>query len=69
MKDDHNLILSLRFTLDAIGLVGIGFEFNATNTQDGEWEKAYNDVSDHIGDFKYLFFPILDTTFLGLFLE
>jgi cytochrome P450 len=69
MKDDHSLILSLRFTLDAIGLVGFGFEFNATNKPDGEWVIAYNDVADHIGDFKYLFFPILDTTFLGLFPE
>jgi len=69
LKDDHNLMLSLRFTLDAIGLVGFGFEFNATNTPDGEWVKTYNDVAENIGDFKYLFFPTLDTTFLGLFPE
>ncbi|KAI8579670.1 hypothetical protein K450DRAFT_240950 [Umbelopsis ramanniana AG] len=58
-----------RFTLDAIGLIGFGFEFNSTNTPDGEWVKTYNDVADHVGDFKYLFFPILDTTLLPLFPE
>ncbi|KAI9276460.1 cytochrome P450 [Umbelopsis sp. AD052] len=58
-----------RFTLDAIGLIGFGFEFNATNTPEGEWVTTYNDVADNVGDFKYLFFPILDTTFLGLFPE
>jgi cytochrome P450 len=55
--------------LDAIGLVGFGFEFNATETPEGEWVKTYNDVADNVGDLKYLFFPILDTTFLGLFPE
>jgi cytochrome P450 len=55
--------------LDAIGLIGFGFEFNATDTPEGEWVKTYNDVADNVGDFKYLFFPILDTTFLGLFPE
>ncbi|KAI8579671.1 hypothetical protein K450DRAFT_240961 [Umbelopsis ramanniana AG] len=58
-----------RFTLDAIGLIGFGFEFNATNTPEGEWVTTYNDVADNVGDFKYLFFPILDTTLLGLFPE
>jgi cytochrome P450 len=55
--------------LDAIGLIGFGFEFNATETPEGEWVKTYNDVADNIGNFKYLFFPILDTTYLGLFPE
>ncbi|CAO3671169.1 unnamed protein product [Umbelopsis ramanniana] len=65
----HVQALLQRFTLDAIGLIGFGFEFNATNTPDGKWVKAYNDVAENIGDFKYLFFPNLDTTFLGLFPE
>ncbi|KAG2175882.1 hypothetical protein INT44_000360 [Umbelopsis vinacea] len=65
--DVQNLLQ--RFTLDAIGLIGFGFEFNATTNPDGDWVKAYNDVADNIGDFKYLFFPILDTALLGLFPE
>lgn len=59
----------IRFTLDAIGLIGFGFEFNATYTPNGEWVKTYNDVADNITDFKYLIFPSLDTTFLRLFPE
>ncbi|KAI8579676.1 hypothetical protein K450DRAFT_240982 [Umbelopsis ramanniana AG] len=65
----HIQKLLQRFTLDAIGLIGFGFEFNATNTPEGEWVKTYNDVADNIADFKYLFFPALDTTYLGLFPE
>jgi cytochrome P450 len=56
-----------RFTLDAIGLVGFGFQFNATNTPDGEWVKIYNDVVSNIVDFKYLFFPIFETKLLRFF--
>ncbi|CAO3679330.1 unnamed protein product [Umbelopsis vinacea] len=37
------------FTLDAIGLVGFGFQFNATNTPNGEWVNTYNDVIDTTG--------------------
>lgn len=55
--------------MDAIGLIGFGFEFNATYTPNGEWVKTYNDVADNITDFKYLIFPSLDTTFLRLFPE
>lgn len=58
-----------RFTLDAIGLVGFGFEFNAIETPDGEFVSAYNDVANGIMDFRFLLFPSLDTTFLGLFPE
>ncbi|KAG2175879.1 hypothetical protein INT44_000357 [Umbelopsis vinacea] len=65
----HIQKLLQRFTLDAIGLIGFGFEFNATNTPEGEWVHIYNDVADNIADFKYLVFPALDTTYLGLFPE
>ncbi|KAI8579674.1 hypothetical protein K450DRAFT_240971 [Umbelopsis ramanniana AG] len=65
----HVQKLLQRFTLDAIGLIGFGFEFNATNTPEGEWVRTYNDVADNIADFRYLFFPALDTTYLGLFPE
>ncbi|KAJ2955884.1 hypothetical protein NQZ79_g8173 [Umbelopsis isabellina] len=58
-----------RFTLDAIGLVGFGFEFNSIETPDGEWVNAYNDVANGIMDFRFLLFPSLDTTFVGLFPE
>ncbi|KAH8552509.1 cytochrome P450 [Umbelopsis sp. PMI_123] len=58
-----------RFTLDAIGRIGFGFEFNATNSSNDEWVLTYNDVADNIGDFRFLFFPSLDSTFLGLFPE
>ncbi|KAJ2955885.1 hypothetical protein NQZ79_g8176 [Umbelopsis isabellina] len=33
------------FTLDAIGLVGFGFEFNAILTPDNEWVRTYNYVA------------------------
>lgn len=53
--------------MDAIGQIGFGFQFNATNTPNGEWVNTYNDVIDNIVDFRFLFFPALDTTLLGLF--
>jgi cytochrome P450 len=56
-----------RFTLDAIGLVGFGFDFNAIETPDGEWVTTYNAIADNIADFQFLFFPTFDTTLLNLF--
>jgi hypothetical protein len=50
--------------LDAIDLIGFGFQFNATNTPNDEWVNTYNDVIDNIVDFRFLFFPALDTTLL-----
>jgi cytochrome P450 len=61
--------ISYRFTLDAIGLIGFGFEFNATNTPDGEWVRRYNDVVEHFLDFKFLLLPQLDSSLLWLFPE
>lgn len=56
-----------RFTLDAIGLVGFGFDFDAIDTPDGEWVKIYNDLAAKISDFLFLFFPTFDSTFLKFF--
>ncbi|KAH8549259.1 cytochrome P450 [Umbelopsis sp. PMI_123] len=65
----HIQPLLQRFTLDAIGLIGFGFEFNATNTPDGEWVRRYNDVVEHFLDFKFLLLPQLDSSLLWLFPE
>jgi cytochrome P450 len=53
--------------LDIIGRVGFGFEFNATSTPDGDWVHTYNEVSDNLLEFPYIFLPILDTRFRFLF--
>ncbi|KAG2176988.1 hypothetical protein INT43_007642 [Umbelopsis isabellina] len=63
----HSKPLLQRFTLDAIGLVGFGSDFNAMDTPDGEWVKTYNDLAANISDFLFLFFPTFDLTFLRFF--
>lgn len=60
-------MLVVRLTIDAIGLAGFGFELNAINSPDGEWVDAYNDVSDNLLEFPYLFLPVLETKFVRFF--
>ncbi|KAG2172696.1 hypothetical protein INT43_000043 [Umbelopsis isabellina] len=55
------------FTLDAIGLVGFGFDFNAILTPDNEWVHTYNYVANNLLEFPFIFFPILDTHLRFLF--
>lgn len=55
--------------MDAIGLIGFGFEFNATENPDGEWVRRYNDINDHMLDFKFLLVPQFDTSLVSFFPE
>ncbi|CAO3671165.1 unnamed protein product [Umbelopsis ramanniana] len=65
----HIQLLLQRFTLDAIGLIGFGFEFNATENPDGEWVRRYNDINEHMLDFKFLLVPQFDTSLVSFFPE
>ncbi|KAI9469994.1 MAG: cytochrome P450 [Benjaminiella poitrasii] len=56
-----------RWTLDAIGKAGFGFDFNAIREKDNKWVKSYNKINKGIQDPLYLIFPFLDSTLLGLF--
>lgn len=53
--------------MDAIGLIGFGFEFNATENPDGEWVARYNDINDNMLDFKFLIVPQFDTSLVSFF--
>lgn len=53
--------------MDVIGRVGFGFEFNAIGAPDGDWVHKYNHVSDHLLEFPYIFWPVLDTYLRFLF--
>jgi cytochrome P450 len=50
-------------------LIGFGFEFNATENPDGEWVRRYNDINEHMLDFKFLLVPQFDTSLVGFFPE
>ncbi|KAI9264403.1 cytochrome P450 [Phascolomyces articulosus] len=56
-----------RWTLEAIGLAGFDFEFNALEDTNNEWVLTYNDVITGIRDPLFTLFPKLDTWFLPLF--
>ncbi|KAI7899442.1 cytochrome P450 [Cokeromyces recurvatus] len=56
-----------RWTLDAIGKAGFGFDFNAIREKDNPWVNSYNMINKGIQDPLYLLFPLLDSTLLGLF--
>ncbi|KAI7883978.1 cytochrome P450 [Lichtheimia hyalospora FSU 10163] len=53
-----------RWTLDVMGLVIYGFDFNAVNDTNSEWVKRYTTVMSGAFDPLYLMFPILDNLLL-----
>lgn len=56
-----------RWTLDAIGAAGFGFNFNAITQPEGEWLKTYNIINDALLDPFFFAFPRCDQEWLWLF--
>ncbi|KAI8143289.1 cytochrome P450 [Fennellomyces sp. T-0311] len=56
-----------RFTLDAIGKAGFGFDFHSLEDKNSEWVLIYNDIITAIQNPVFLLFPLLDTKFRFLF--
>ncbi|KAI9479545.1 cytochrome P450 [Zychaea mexicana] len=56
-----------RWTLEAIGLAGFGFEFNSLEDKDNEWVTLYNDSINGTRDPMFALFRKLDTWFRLLF--
>ncbi|KAI9257781.1 cytochrome P450 [Helicostylum pulchrum] len=59
--------LMQRWTLDAIGKAGFGFEFNAISDLNSEWVKTYENVSTSIDEPLFFIFPKLDREYVWLF--
>ncbi|KAH8555193.1 cytochrome P450 [Umbelopsis sp. PMI_123] len=53
-----------RFTLDAIGLAGFGYDFEALDNPDNEKVNTYNAIQHGMQNPLFFFFPILETRFL-----
>ncbi|KAI8366859.1 cytochrome P450 [Blakeslea trispora] len=49
-----------RWTLDAIGKAGFGFNFNAIKQKDNEWVETYNVVNEGLKSGLHFLFPFLD---------
>ncbi|KAG1080916.1 hypothetical protein G6F42_023153 [Rhizopus arrhizus] len=62
--DAHDLME--RFTLEAIGRAGFGFEFNAIKDDNSPWVLNYNTINGALQDPLYFLFPILDQSLLWL---
>nr|BDB32861.1 cytochrome P450 monooxygenase [Thamnidium elegans] len=58
-----------RWTLDAIGKAGFGFDFNAIQDKDNEWVHRYSRISVAMRDPLFFMFPTLDTKLRWLFPE
>ncbi|KAI8647570.1 cytochrome P450, partial [Parasitella parasitica] len=58
--------LMQRWTLDAIGKAGFGFDFHAVKDNDSAWVKTYNIINAGLQEPFYFFFPILDQALLWL---
>lgn len=56
-----------RWTLDAIGNAGFGFDFKAISQKDNDWVNTYHTIIGGIWDPKFFLFPSLDTRLLWLF--
>ncbi|KAI9472014.1 MAG: cytochrome P450 [Benjaminiella poitrasii] len=57
-----------RWTLDAIGRAGFGFNFNAVREKDNDWVNTYNVANSGISQALFSFFPSLDSKkFLWMF--
>ncbi|KAI8149500.1 cytochrome P450 [Fennellomyces sp. T-0311] len=63
--DFHDL--TTRFTLDAIGISGFGFDFNAIGDQQSKWVTSYNSIMRGIRDPLFAIIRILERRFLYLF--
>ncbi|KAI8881514.1 cytochrome P450 [Backusella circina FSU 941] len=55
-----------RWTLDAIGKAGFGFNFNALSDRDNEWVMRYNNIIKNMIDPLYFMLPALDVYFLWM---
>jgi cytochrome P450 len=58
--------LTQRWTLDAIGLAGFGFDFEAIKDRKSQWVLTYEQINIGISDKRYYLFPFLDKYFLWL---
>ncbi|KAI8085855.1 cytochrome P450 [Gilbertella persicaria] len=55
-----------RWTLDAIGITGFDFDFNALGDKNSQWVRYYDSVKDGMSHPFYIFFPAFDTKYLYL---
>jgi cytochrome P450 len=58
--------LTLRWTLDAIGLAGFGFDFESIKDKQSRWFLTYEKINKGISDTLYHALPFLDSHFLWL---
>ncbi|KAI8094932.1 cytochrome P-450 cyp509A1 [Gilbertella persicaria] len=56
-----------RYTLDAIGKAGFGFDFNATVDPKSKWVEIYDSINDGLQDPLFFMFPSFDHQWLWLF--
>ncbi|KAI8361722.1 cytochrome P450 [Blakeslea trispora] len=56
-----------RWTLDAIGITGFDFDFNALGDRDSKWVHYYDSIKEGMSNPFYIFFPAFDTKYLHLF--
>ncbi|KAI9257809.1 cytochrome P-450 cyp509A1 [Helicostylum pulchrum] len=59
--------LTERWTLDALGIAGFGFDFNSIHTKNSEWVHRYALVNKGLRDLLLDLFPYLDTELRWLF--
>ncbi|CEG79632.1 hypothetical protein RMATCC62417_14075 [Rhizopus microsporus] len=52
-----------RFTLDAIGIGGFGFDFNALSDKDSQWVRNYESIVQGMASPFFIAFPAFDTTY------
>ncbi|KAI8138782.1 cytochrome P450 [Fennellomyces sp. T-0311] len=56
-----------RWTLDAIGNAGFGFDFDAIGSDDNEWVRRYNHITHEALNMFYVIFPVIEKRFLSFF--
>ncbi|CDS14232.1 hypothetical protein LRAMOSA06402 [Lichtheimia ramosa] len=59
--------LAQRWTLDAIGINGFGFDFNATGDPQAEWLQRYNKFVQAMLNPFFIFFPSMDSKYVSWF--
>ncbi|CAO3614072.1 unnamed protein product [Mucor hiemalis] len=69
LQNDTIDVLDLfeRWTLDAIGIAGFDFDFNALGDKNNKWVHYYDSVKEGMSHPFFIFFPAFDTKYLGLF--